>query len=695
MANTTWYGDGTATVAVGSRTVTGTDTGWLTEVAGLTPIKVGDKFGIHVGRPIVIEQIISDTELLLADDWPGPAQTDAPYKVELTSPTIAAVEAMRRLLASLSNGNLDSLSEITVGTDDIPIGIGPGVFGTINKFTLKDGVQFDVAVPNMAGRAAYNGAAAGFRVLVADIGDGRSALYIKNSATSGDWSVPYYITGPVGPAGVNQRGNYSAGTAYAIRDIVQYGGSTWIAKVATTGNAPPTLPTTENTQWLLFARSGTPGVVDRGTYSAGAAYEANDIVLDNGSTWIALQSTTGNAPPALPTESNAYWRLLARKGTDGTGTGDFVGPNGGVAAGDVVAFADTTGKTGRKATSDELRASTMLSTGNLFGFRNVVINGGFTEWQRALSQTISGYGSDDRWDNSHVGTTKTHSLQNFPLGQTAVPGEPAYFSRTVVSSVAGATNYCQKLQRIEGVRTLAGRKATFTFYARSDAPRNMFVEIMQDFGTGGSPSPTIQVKGQIVALTTAMTRYDVVFDVPSLGTKTIGTNGNDNLRVGWWFDAGSSFSDRTMGLGQQSGTFDIARVSLVDGDARNDPDPFTPRHPVIERTLCERYYQTVSVVSMTGVTYTSNGDTRAPMVFFKTRMRASPTVSVSPANLVVIACGALNNTVNVDIGNMSLLSTADGIRITNVSNGGAMSPSGEVASWGDPNGRTFFANAEI
>ncbi len=133
MANTTWYGDGLSTATVGSRTVTGTDTGWLTDVAGLTPIKAGDKYGIHVGRPIVIEQIISDTELLLADDWPGPAQIDAPYKVELTSPTIAAVEAMRRLLASLSNGNLDSLSEITVGTDDIPIGIGPGVFGTVKR----------------------------------------------------------------------------------------------------------------------------------------------------------------------------------------------------------------------------------------------------------------------------------------------------------------------------------------------------------------------------------------------------------------------------------------------------------------------------------------------------------------------------------------------------------------------------------
>ncbi len=349
MANTTWYGDGLTTVAVGSRTVIGTDTGWLTPVAGMTPIKDGDKYGIHVGRPIVIEKIISDTELLLADDWPGPAQTDAPYKIELTNPTIVAVETMRRLMLSLSGGNLSSIAETSVGTDDLLIGIGPGVFSTINKAALVQGVEYDAFVPNLAGRAAYNGAAAGFAVLVIDIGDGRSALYFKNSATSGDWSAPSYITGPVGPAGVNQRGNYSAGTAYAIRDIVQYGGSTWIAKVATTGNAPPTLPTTENTQWLLFARSGAPGVVDRGTYSGATAYEANDIVLNNGSTWLALQATTGNAPPVLPAESNTYWRLLARKGTDGSGTGDVVGPAGGVAINDFAVFADTTGKLLKKS----------------------------------------------------------------------------------------------------------------------------------------------------------------------------------------------------------------------------------------------------------------------------------------------------------------------------------------------------------
>ncbi|WP_421367044.1 fusion protein [Agrobacterium tumefaciens] len=349
MANTTWYGDGLTTVAVGSRTVIGADTGWLTPVAGMTPIKDGDKYGIHVGRPIVIEKIISDTELLLADDWPGPAQTDAPYKIELTNPTIVAVETMRRLMLSLSGGNLSSIAETSVGTDDLLIGIGPGVFSTINKAALVQGVEYDAFVPNLAGRAAYNGAAAGFSVLVIDIGDGRSAIYFKNSVTSGDWSAPSYVTGPVGPAGVNQRGNYSAGTAYAIRDIVQYGGSTWIAKVATTGNAPPTIPTTENTQWLLFARSGTAGVVDRGSYSGATAYSANDIVLNNGSTWLALQPTTGNAPPTLPTESDAYWRLLARKGTDGSGTGDVVGPAGGVSINDLAVFADTTGKLLKKA----------------------------------------------------------------------------------------------------------------------------------------------------------------------------------------------------------------------------------------------------------------------------------------------------------------------------------------------------------
>lgn len=59
----------------------------------------------------------------------------------------------------------------------------------------------------------------------------------------------------------------------------------------------------------------------RGDYAAGTQYRAGDMALFNNSTWIALQSTIGNSPPALPTTSNAYWGLIAAKGT-----GDVSGP---------------------------------------------------------------------------------------------------------------------------------------------------------------------------------------------------------------------------------------------------------------------------------------------------------------------------------------------------------------------------------
>ncbi|WCK72219.1 gp53-like domain-containing protein [Agrobacterium tumefaciens] len=112
MAGVAYYNTGTATVAVNSKTVTGTGTNWLSVVGGLTAIKAGDKFGIHVGRPIIIASVDSNTQLTLEDNWPGPAQTNAAYKIELTSPDVIAVEAMRRMLGSLSSGVLYGLSHL-------------------------------------------------------------------------------------------------------------------------------------------------------------------------------------------------------------------------------------------------------------------------------------------------------------------------------------------------------------------------------------------------------------------------------------------------------------------------------------------------------------------------------------------------------------------------------------------------------
>ena len=70
--------------------------------------------------------------------------------------------------------------------------------------------------------------------------------------------------------------------------------------------------------------TGVPHVDYRGNFSASTAYVANDVVFFNGSSYIAKQSTTGNAPT-----NTTYWGLLAQKGTDGTdGTNGTNGTNG-------------------------------------------------------------------------------------------------------------------------------------------------------------------------------------------------------------------------------------------------------------------------------------------------------------------------------------------------------------------------------
>lgn len=63
------------------------------------------------------------------------------------------------------------------------------------------GVDFDAQVADLAGRALYDGEPEGFVVLVSDVGDGRAALYSKNSNTSADWSEPAYVTGTQGTTG--------------------------------------------------------------------------------------------------------------------------------------------------------------------------------------------------------------------------------------------------------------------------------------------------------------------------------------------------------------------------------------------------------------------------------------------------------------------------------------------------------------
>lgn len=223
---------------------------------------------------------------------------------------------------------------------------------------------------------------------------------------------------------------------------------------------------------------------------------------------------------------------------------------------------------------------------SLLSGRNALINGGFDMWQRGTTQTNSGFGSDDRWLNSNVGSSKTHWRQTFDVGQTDVPGNPRYFSRTVVASGNTASSYTLKGQRIEGVRTLSGGQCVFSFYAKADTAKDIAIEFRQSFGTGGTPSADVSLTLAVVSLSTEWTKYEVPVTLPSIADKILGTNENDYLMVYFWFDAGTTFDDRTGGLGNQSGTFDIANVQLELG---TEGTPFELKTVGQVLRECQRY----------------------------------------------------------------------------------------------------------
>jgi hypothetical protein len=260
-----------------------------------------------------------------------------------------------------------------------------------------------------------------------------------------------------------------------------------------------------------------------------------------------------------------------------------------------------------------------ITNSSLF-FRNFIINGNFDIWQRATSQTTSGYGSDDRWVNENVGSAKTASRQTFTVGQTDVPNSPTFFSRTVVTSVAGASNYTVKYQKIENVATLAGQVGVMSFWAKADAAKKMAVEFSQFFGTGGSPSSSVvSFLVWTVNLTTSWQKFTIPVIPPSISGKTLGTNNNSCLQVAFFFEAGSNFNGNTNSLGQQSGTFDIAQVQLEPGSVAT---PFERRPISLEQQLCQRYYQKVtSWVAL--VPQGSSGNNAAGSMFVPTPIRTA------------------------------------------------------------------------
>lgn len=283
----------------------------------------------------------------------------------------------------------------------------------------------------------------------------------------------------------------------------------------------------------------------------------------------------------------------------------------------------------RQRVSGVWSAWTGLNSSKLGTGRNLIINGNFDLWDYGTTQTTSGYGSANRWRMVHTGTTKTATRVAWSVGSSGVgivPNNTTYFSRNIVSSVAGAGNSCGMQQFIESVNTGNGKSLTVSFIAWvATGTANLAVNFTQIFGTGGSPSAAVSVNGQKVALTSSPQLFSLTFSIPSIAGKTLGSNGDDCLQIQFWFDAGSNFNAQTDSLGQQSGTFNVGSVQVEYGAYAT---PFEVQPPEMIQAQCARYYQVGFARFLNPVT---NGSTYSVNIPFNTRMRAIPTVTFTNA----------------------------------------------------------------
>ncbi len=264
------------------------------------------------------------------------------------------------------------------------------------------------------------------------------------------------------------------------------------------------------------------------------------------------------------------------------------------------------------------------------GIKNHLINGGFRLWQRGISFTSSDTYGADRWRHAYADGTGTTSRLPFALGQTDVPGEPRYYWRHNRTAAATATSTVIR-QRIEGVRTLAGETATWSFYGKCGLAKTFNLFIFQNFGTGGSPSSQRVTGPTAFNCGTSWGRHRFTFDIPTIAGKTVGTNGNDYIEI--VLQESGSFSTFTL---------DLAQVQLEQGSVAT---PFEYRPVALELDLAQRYYSKTYNFETDPGTLTSTGyveggasgltnGSHAIRVHwsFPSRMRAVPIVTLYSLN---------------------------------------------------------------
>ncbi len=212
-------------------------------------------------------------------------------------------------------------------------------------------------------------------------------------------------------------------------------------------------------------------------------------------------------------------------------------------------------------------------------YRQAIINGNFDVWQRGTSfvNPINTQYLADRWFLGLVSSAwaATASQKAFTVGQTDVPNNPKFYLELNITT--STTTYVAISQRIENVRTFSGTTCTLSFWAKvASGTIAVAPNLIQNFGSGGTPSTPVTTAGTGKTLTTSWQKFTQTFTLPSIAGKTLGTNGDDSIQVQFILPNSTVT------------TIHLAQVQLNEGSVAL---PFMPKSFEEELTACKRYYE--------------------------------------------------------------------------------------------------------
>ena len=328
------------------------------------------------------------------------------------------------------------------------------------------------------------------------------------------------------------------------------------------------------------------------------------------------------------------------------------------AKGDLVsATADNTparlavGSNGDSLVADSAATTGLRWQSSFAAGKNKIINGDFYWNQRAFTSTTANNAySFDRWQQYNGGTSGTLTVtpQTFTAGTAPVTGyEGKNFVQCVTAAGANTDTYAVYGQKVEDVRTFANQTTTVSFWAKaSSGTPKIAIEVVQSFGTGGSPSADVNSAFGTVTLSTSWARYSVTVAVPSISGKTLGTANDSYAGLNLWISAGSNFNTRASSIGLQNATFQIWGVQWEAGSVAT---AFQTATGTIQGELaaCQRYYYKHPTGVNSPITNSAaySATSAFGVIRFPETMRTAPTLVVTTGTnyYQIVANGGVDN----------------------------------------------------